>query len=784
MKKLTYIFSICFWSFSLSLFAQQAGLTVEKIMQDPKSWVGSAPSEVFWSDDSKTIYFKWNPEQNEYDSLYRISAPWNVPVKVSKVEREGLRDRRAVFNHDKSKMLFVKEGDIFLLNVKKDSEQRLMETVERESDPVFLLEEDLIAYRLGNNLFTLNTKTGKVTQLTNISLGVSDSERGNPSLSEQDEWLKKDQEGLFDVLSEGENRSRFMNEESDSNPLKIMIPKGFLRSLDISPDGRYVTYSVYVSADGKSTVVPDFVTESGYTENLRARSKVGGEQASIYVSVYDVQHKSLKQVNGDNLPGIDKAPEYYKLYNRELEGNKEVYAFAPKWSADGKHAVMIFRSVDNKDRWLAELNPATGEVAVIDHQHDEAWISGPGIGWTSYDEFIGWLPDNKHVYFQSEATGYSHLYLYNIESGIKTALTSGKFEIYKPRISPDKKKWYFEANVDHPGIVQVYELPLMGGDLKKVTDLGGKAEGTLSPDGKKLAVIHSTANHPEELYVIDNLKTKQLRKLTESTTEEWRTYDWMSPEFITFEAEDGAEVYARLYKPEEGKAEGQAVIFVHGAGYLQNAHQWWSSYFREYMFHNLLVEKGYIVLDIDYRGSAGYGRDWRTGIYRHMGGKDLSDQVDGARYLVEKHGIDPERIGIYGGSYGGFITLMAMFNESETFAAGAALRSVTDWAHYNHGYTSNILNTPVLDSIAYHQSSPIYFAEGLKGDLLICHGMIDTNVHFQDVVRLAQRLIELGKDDWEFAVFPKEGHGFSHPSSWTDEYSRILKLFERTLRKE
>jgi dipeptidyl aminopeptidase/acylaminoacyl peptidase len=201
------------------------------------------------------------------------------------------------------------------------------------------------------------------------------------------------------------------------------------------------------------------------------------------------------------------------------------------------------------------------------------------------------------------------------------------------------------------------------------------------------------------------------------------------------------------------------------------------------MFNNLLAENGYTVMDIDYRGSAGYGRTWRTGIYRNMGGKDLSDHIDAAKYMVDSLGVDPARIGIYGGSYGGFITLMAMFREPGVFAAGAALRSVTDWAHYNHGYTSNILNEPYTDSAAYIKSSPIYYAEGLKGHLLMCHGMVDENVHFQDIVRLTQRLIELGKDNWELAVYPVEDHGFIEPSSWTDEYKRILKLFETTLKK-
>jgi dipeptidyl aminopeptidase/acylaminoacyl peptidase len=206
-------------------------------------------------------------------------------------------------------------------------------------------------------------------------------------------------------------------------------------------------------------------------------------------------------------------------------------------------------------------------------------------------------------------------------------------------------------------------------------------------------------------------------------------------------------------------------------------HHYWSSYFREYQFHHLLASRGFVVLDVDYRGSAGYGRDWRTAIYRHMGGRDLQDQVDASKYLQRSFGIEPERIGIYGGSYGGFITLMALFTEAKSFGAGAALRSVTDWAHYNHPYTAEILNEPQDDSTAYRQSSPIYFAEGLEDPLVMLHGMVDVNVHFQDIVRLVQRLIELGKTDWDLAVYPVEDHGFVRPDSWTDEYRRILELF-------
>jgi len=226
----------------------------------------------------------------------------------------------------------------------------------------------------------------------------------------------------------------------------------------------------------------------------------------------------------------------------------------------------------------------------------------------------------------------------------------------------------------------------------------------------------------------------------------------------------------------------QALSAVHGAGYTQNVHEQFPYYFREQMFHNLLNEKGFVVLDMDYRASEGYGRDWRTAIYRQMGTPELEDLVDGVHWLEKNYSVDANRVGLYGGSYGGFMTLMAMFRAPDVFKAGGALRPVTDWTQYNHEYTSNILNDPAIDPIAYERSSPIEFADGLKGHLLIAHGMIDDNVLFEDSARLYQKLVELHKDDFEIAPYPMERHGFVHADSWLDEYKRIDKLFESTLK--
>jgi dipeptidyl aminopeptidase/acylaminoacyl peptidase len=386
----------------------------------------------------------------------------------------------------------------------------------------------------------------------------------------------------------------------------------------------------------------------------------------------------------------------------------------------------------------------------------------------------GFVPNSSTVWLISERSGWLHLYTVPYEGGEPRAITSGKYEVDDVTISGDRKSFYLTTSQESLFERHLYRVPVTGGALTKLTTTAGWHNAVASPDGTLFADLYSYTNKPTELYI-------NASRVTTSPAPEFATYPWLDVPIVHFKARDGASVPAHLYKPDGWKG-GPAVIFVHGAGYLQNIHRGWSNYFREYMFHHLLMERGFLVIDIDYRASSGYGRDWRTAIYRHMGGVDLDDHVDAARWLVAEHGVDPKRIGIYGGSYGGFITLMALFTTPDVFAAGAALRPVTDWAHYNHGYTANILNTPQKDPEAYRQSSPIYFAEGLKGALLICHGVIDTNVNFQDTVRLAQRLIELRKENWEVAMFPLEDHTFVEPTSWADEYTRILRLFETKLK--
>ncbi|MFZ5656181.1 MAG: alpha/beta hydrolase family protein, partial [Pseudomonadota bacterium] len=302
------------------------------------------------------------------------------------------------------------------------------------------------------------------------------------------------------------------------------------------------------------------------------------------------------------------------------------------------------------------------------------------------------------------------------------------------------------------------------------------------PDGAQLLVRHSDSYLPPQLAVVD--ANGAARDLTDTRSAQFKAIDWITPEIVRIPSSDGAgTVWGKYYgpsRPEPGR-KYPIVMFVHGAGYLQNVHDKYPTYFREQMFHNLLVDAGYIVLDLDFRASEGYGRDWRTAIYRQMGTPELQDYLDGLAWLGREKQGDTSRAGIYGGSYGGFMSFMALFKKPGTFKAGAALRPVTDWSQYNHEYTGNILNTPELDPEAYRRSSPMEFAQNLQDHLLIAHGMIDDNVFYKDSVMMAQRLIELKKDKWELASYPMERHAYAHPEAWYDQYRRIRELFREAL---
>ena len=749
-------------------------LTINNIMKGDEL-VGTAPEAITWSWDGKMLYFQWQKPDEDKSKLYALKKKElhpkeikdedilkNIPLSQSteyRFPRLFSYGFDIKFDRQKKRALLTKNGDLSLLDLKTGKIKPLINTDDRESNADFCFDQNSIYFTREDNLYTLSLKDGSLKQLTSFDR-KSTPEGEKPS--ELDKWYSEQQKKLFEEFSKPrEMRSHGINPSLGSSrrrkPFHLSENQSVI-GLELSPDEKYVIFTIFErDNNAKSTIVPNYVTRTGYTDTITSHTKAA-ESSRLFKA-------GIMSTEDGNINWIDYGQDERMIFPSEN-----------LWSPDEKKCIHKAESEDRKDTWLFLLEVSTGKTTVVEHVHDNAWI-GP-LSLTN----VLWWPDSQYLSYISEKNGFAHLYKTSWDGNTTKMLTEGNYEVYSAFLSKDAKKWYLTTNEEHPGERHFYSMPAEGGDKTKITHLPGWNEVILSPDESFLAILHSYTNMPPELYIQENNPNKQAKRITLSTTEFFRNFSWHDPELITFRSRDNIDIYARLYRPQKWHPSKPSIIFIHGAGYLQNAHKGWSSYFREYMFHNFLMEHGYLVMDIDYRGSAGYGRDCRTAIYRHMGGKDLDDIVDGVRFLVNELGADKNRIGVYGGSYGGFLTLMAMFTTPDVFKAGAALRPVTDWAHYHSMYTVDILNLPHKDSEAYQRSSPINFAEGLKGHLLICHGMVDTNVHFQDTVRLVQRLIELRKENWETAIYPVEGHSFHNSSSWADEYKRIFKLFENTLK--
>ena len=769
--------------------APEPMLTLEAISRDAGKWIGTAPTQIRWAEDGSKVYFLWNPERGDRNELYELDvrAADAKPVKVPLEQQRWLSSNPGAYNNARTMKTYAFSGDIYLYERASNKTRQVTNTADTESQPRFTEDGRGIVYTRNDNLYEWEIATGSTRQWSDFRRGRDPEEK--PKLSKQDEYLEKQQLEMFEILqkqekTEKENKERAKIQRGEFPDATYLKENEGVSAVLLSPDRSKVTFVMTDRGEPSKAKVPEmpkYVTKSGYTEMERLANQIGGGGR------YKVGVAQNRQKLGVMNPATGKISYFdFGMDKREFTfvqipmtdgGGANPVA----WSDDGKGAFAVLHAEDNKDRWLVLLDFEKMKVRLLDTEHDDAWLLSGGGGPFGGGPY-GWL-DNSTIWFRSERDGYFHIYTLSTAEGSKPKqLTSGKWEVTAVQLSQDKSKFYLTTSEPHPGERQLYSMAASGGARTRLSANEGVYAGTLSPDERWIAATFAAPDANTELYLMENRAGAMAKRLTDSYTDEFKGYKWRKFEIVQIPDNYGNQLYARLYKPERPHATKPAVIYVHGAGYAQSVFRNWGGAGTTPMF-NVLLQAGYTVLDLDYRGSSGYGRDCRTDIYRAMGGKDIDSAVSAAKWLAANHGVDPRRIGIYGGSYGGFFTLMALFQHPGVFAAGAALYPVTDWAHYNHPYTSNILNNPYDDDPAYRRSSPIYHAAGLKDRLLILHGMYDRNVHYQDTVRLAQRLIELKKPGWELASLPVEDHGWQNEFSRLDSNRRIFNLFEETLKR-
>ncbi|MGA7919127.1 MAG: prolyl oligopeptidase family serine peptidase, partial [Candidatus Acidiferrales bacterium] len=458
--------------------------------------------------------------------------------------------------------------------------------------------------------------------------------------------------------------------------------------------------------------------------------------------------------------------------------NNEVYLARVNWLPDSRSVAIqrLNRAQNQLDLLFCDVT--TGASITILSDTDKYWIN--------ISDDLYFFSDNKRFLWSSERTGYRHFYLYDNFGKQLAQLTSGEWAISdlggfgpgapnRPAVDETHGYIYFTSNKDDVREAQLYRVALSDQSLTRITKDSGTHLANVAPGAASFVDSYSNTAAPprQDLYRIDG---SQVATINEDRVSELADYRLSSIEFVEVTADDGTKLNASIIKPPDFDPTKKypVLISVYGGPHVQIVRNVWGG--SMYLWHEIIAEKGYIIFSLDNRGSWGRGHAFETGIYHHLGKIELQDQLAGVKYLEALGYVDPTRIGITGGSYGGYMTLEALFNAADVFKAGISNAAVTDWKLYDTIYTERYMGKPQDNPEGYKDSSPLNQAANLKGKLMLVHGTGDDNVHFANSVELLNELIDKVRYPDQLMVFPGRGHGISDAAARVVEFRRTLEF--------
>jgi dipeptidyl-peptidase-4 len=572
----------------------------------------------------------------------------------------------------------------------------------------------------------------------------------------------------------------------------------------ISPDGRYVSFVrnhnlwLVSVADGKERALTEGGTEEVrkgeldwvYPEELEITTAYWWAPDSSAIAYFEMDERKVAKypLVDFSSPAGDAEEEPYppagggnpivrvfvtpvgggEAHAMDTGENTDIYIARVNWLTDSRHLAIqrLNRQQTVLDLLIADA--ANGQTRTALNETDQYWIN------ISND--LHFLKDGKRFLWSSERTGFRHLYLYDLEGKQLAQITKGDWEVSAvDAVDEGKGMVYFTGAAKSPLERHLYRVSLDGSAISRITIHNGTHGVNMAPDVSAFVDTYSDVMTPPRQDVA-RADGSLLRVIDENKVSELAEYHLSAPQFLSVKSHDGVPLNAVMIKPPDFDASKKypVLVFTYGGPHAQVVLNAWGG--NTALWHQLMVQKGYIIFSLDNRGSAGRGHLFEEPIHYRLGAQELSDQLDGVAYLKSLSYVDGNRIGIWGWSYGGHMTLHAMFEASGTFKAGFAGGPVTDWHFYDSIYTERYLGLLPQNEHGYRESSPIDKAAGLKGKLLIAHGTGDDNVHFANTLALINELIEHGKYV-EVMPFPGRGHGVSDPPARKVLMNRVTQFF-------
>jgi len=572
----------------------------------------------------------------------------------------------------------------------------------------------------------------------------------------------------------------------------------------ISPDGRYVSFVrnhnlwLVSVADGKERAFTQGGTEEVrkgeldwvYPEELEITTAYWWAPDSSAIAYFAMDERKVAQyplvdfsspvgeAEEERYPPAGGANPIVRVFVAPVDGgearamdtgeNTDIYIARVNWLTDSKHLAIqrLNRQQTILDLLIADAT--TGQTRMALSETDQYWIN------VSND--LHFLKDGKRFLWSSERSGYRHLYLYDLDGKQLAQLTKGEWEVSAvDTVDEPKGLVYFTGTAKSPLERHLYRVSLDGSAISRITIHNGTHGVNMAPDASAFVDTYSDAVTPPRQDVA-RADGSLLRVINENKVAELADYHLSAPQFLSVKAHDGMPLNAMMIKPADFDASKKypVLVFTYGGPHAQVVLNAWGG--NTALWHQLMTQKGYIIFALDNRGSAGRGHVFEEPIHYNLGAVELSDQRDGVAYLKSLPYVDAERIGIWGWSYGGHMTLHAMFEAGGEFKAGFAGGPVTDWHFYDSIYTERYLGLLPQNEKGYRASSPIDRVEGLKGKLLIARGTGDDNVHFANTLSLINELIEFGKSV-EVMPFPGRGHGVSDPPARKVLMNRVTQFF-------